>query len=47
MIRHIVLFVPRLLITATCAAIVVGAAVPLFWLRDRVDRRDADNGADP
>lgn len=38
MIVKAALFVPRLVIVAACAAIVVGAALPLFWLRDRVGR---------
>lgn len=38
MIIKAALFVPRVIIVAACAAIVVGAALPLFWLRDRVIR---------
>ena len=34
---RIVLFVPRVVIVATCAVIVAGCALPLFWLRSDRD----------
>lgn len=36
MIRKAIFLVPRVVITAACAAFVFGVAAPLFWVRDRI-----------
>lgn len=40
MIRKTLLFIPRVIVVAGAALIIAGAAIPLFWLRDRLGRGD-------